>query len=76
MGRNEEKTRHFHFFTLGASVFFGNFYRKHVVLLQLRGWGQCGGRSYVTWHQQNTGNGESEIQARGTLEVGSLIKRA
>ena len=72
MGRNEEKTKHFHFFTLGASVFFGNFYRKHAVLLQLRGWGQRGGRSYVTWHQQNTGNrgkAKSKPEARWRWEA-------
>ena len=27
------------FFTVGASVLFGEFYKKHMVLLQLKRWG-------------------------------------
>ena len=66
MGRNKEKSRHFlsfflSFFTVGSSVLFGEVYKKHMVLFQLKRWGKCGDKFYDSAPAKYRKEGEREI---------------
>ena len=51
----------FLFFTVGASVLFGEVYKKHMVLFQLKRWGQCGDKFHDSAPAKYRKEGEREI---------------